>query len=244
MCRMIQIKEPMKACRLSFRHPTLGVENDLVKAFVSEFRRILPDRDYALFLEPKLPTGYPDCVVVEYDPMAFSKWSCHRHALSDVEMRVLFLLHPRKGIRVSSLVEKIGLTERKIKNILGSLVENGDAICKNGDVYFAVVEGVRGIKSILSVEAKVNDFNRVIGQAAVNQAFSNESYVLMPRKSLTRENEELLASSRVGMFSISQLGLKRIKGIPAKRKSSSYLSLYFNEWIGWRLLTGRKLYGR
>lgn len=227
----------MKKCGLSFRNPTKGVESDLVESFIAGLRRTLPDRDYALFVEPKMPTGYPDCVLVEYDPRNYSRWTRRRHALSDDEMRVLSLLHPQRGLRVSSLVRKTGLSDRRVRRILDSLVENGDVICSEAGFYQAVNAGLRGVRSILSVEAKVRDFERVVDQAAVNRTFSNESYVLMPQRTLSPDRRAALRASRVGMLSVSRDGrLKRVQASARKRRVSSHLALYFNEWIGWKLL--------
>ena len=92
-----------------------------------------------------------------------------------------------------------------------------------------------GVKKLIAVEAKMNNWAEVFNQAWLNQWFASESYVLSP---VMRPEEKNLIRSEmlgIGIYVSSHHGIKKIRPSSVNPMPSCYASLLFNEWIGRRL---------
>ena len=75
------------------RKVTLGPESDLVKAFLESG---LEGKGYsfasermAIFIEPKIDSGFPDIVLAEYKPGFFEKWRDARNEIKSDQLKML-----------------------------------------------------------------------------------------------------------------------------------------------------------
>ena len=240
---MLKFDRNDRAVRFRKRVAKSGPEAHLVDAFMSEYVRKLEGSgdDYAVFYEPQMPTGYPDCVVVRYDAKAYSTWKKDAEPLSDSDMRVLHYLAVSHGGTAQSISKNTGYREAELALILNRLAKRS-FVKRIGSRWVAAPMGRScGIEKVVTIEAKISDWNRVIDQAVLNRTFANESYVLVPVRQPTPMVLREARSSGVGVYTMPTGSAYRKVQSPAMTKglSSSYAVWYFNEWIGRRLAVER-----
>jgi len=219
--------------------PEATLLDDFVDKYASTLRR--ERKSYALFYEPLLPTGYPDLVVVKYNPRVYEKWTLNRITLGVLDLKVLHHLH-FVGFATSSMIEKqLGLNS---KVLLRSLEQLLDAKLVKREKESWVPKSLRstyGISNIRAIEAKMSNWATVLRQANLNQWFATESYVLLP--AVNRKNDAIVKAreSGIGVFSLSsELNVQTIqKPLIRARSPVSYASWLFNEWVGRRLFLER-----
>lgn len=245
MCNVLEFRRSAKKYGLKRRRPTPGRESQLVRDFVRIYTKTLVGKyDYAVFIEPRIPIGCPDCVIVQYDPSAYALWNASRKMLTDCDMKILFYLSQMRKSTLDEIILGLGMSRPIVRNSLRVLLHNGDIIEQMG--VFIVRKKIPsfGIKRIMSVEAKIKDWRQVVQQAQLNQLFANYSFVLMPHRVCSPQMKLCLAEADVGLFVLSKLaGLKKVRAVRRLSKFQSYLPLYFNEWIGWRLMSLKRRNG-
>lgn len=237
MCKVIKFDRSVKRYGLKTRQATVGAELDLLHSFLKRYAKSLTgDCDYAIFIEPRIPTGCPDCVVVKYDAKVYDAWPKSRHRLSDLDLKVLFYVMRASRRRKREIAKHLCVRPIAAEQSLERLISNGDVVESIGGWVSAAKQTRFGIREITSIEAKVHDWRKVADQAALNRAFSTMSYALMPRKVMSPAMREYVSNAGIGMYGYSKENGTQLL-LPGHRSNffSSYLPLYFNEWIGWRL---------
>lgn len=226
------------------RKVTLGPESELVKAFLEDG---LDGNGYsfksermAIFIEPKIDSGFPDIVIAKYRPGFFDKWKESRNELSVDELRMLSYLYSAKGSDFDTIRESMRLSAVSAVHSLELLLD-ADLIDRErrsrvwqprplGETF--------GIDRLIAIEAKVCNNEDVLDQASLNRWFASESYALTP---VAPRQEFVRRARRAGVGMVmatknrtfrSQIGARRC-ALP-----SSYASWQFNEWIGRRISTG------
>ena len=78
------------------RTPTEGEELELVREFISyycdNFLRYNKKNNLAVFIEPKVASGFPDIVFASYSPKIMENWSCERERLTLNDLKILSYL--------------------------------------------------------------------------------------------------------------------------------------------------------
>ena len=136
-----------------------GPESRMMQAFMLEFERRLKKTgdDYAIFYEPQMPTGYPDCVVVRFDATAYEGWGRGMSPLTDTDLRILHFLSMSRGLTLTTLARKSGFQTGALKRSLDRLRRRG-LVRLAGTRWSAVPRReASGIRHIVSLEAKISD---------------------------------------------------------------------------------------
>lgn len=226
------------------RKVTLGPESDLVKAFLENG---LEGKGYsfasermAVFIEPKIDSGFPDIVLAEYNHSFFDIWNDARNELSCDELRMLSYLYSVEGADFSKIRGAMRVNAVSAAHSLELLI---DADLIDRDLRSRVwrprpLDEAFGVKRLIAIEAKVRNNDVVLEQASLNRWFASESYALTP-VAPQREFKDRAHRVGVGMVTVAKDRTFR-KCVGARRflLPSSYASWQFNEWIGRRLASG------
>lgn len=214
-------------------------ETRFMDTYVAGIKKALEEsgKCFAVFIEPMLPTGYPDCVVVEYDAKAYDhNTRCVK--LSELDRKIRFVLMMSGGKTLSELSSLSGYSEQILQESLCLLREAGLARCANGAWHS--VKKRNGIKKVTAIEAKLTGWRRAVEQAVIDSTFANETYILMPRA--TKQAMEYAAQSGVGIYcQPSKKTFSKALDAPLDAYGVlSYIGLYFDEWIRNRLSVDMK----
>jgi len=242
-------------CMLHFRHSDSrvkyrnrpakdGPEARLLGAFMAEYEKHLKGNggDYAIFYEPQLPTGYPDCVVVKFEASAYAGWGKDTVPLSDTDMRLLSILAMSRGLSPSTLARRSGFDPAVVDKSLEKLRVRGFA-GRRGSRWVAVPRRrSSGIREILSIEAKMTDCSGAMDQAVLNTTFADASYVLMPTRHPSPQTLSAAKNAGLGIFLLPGQGpgTMLLKPVAGTGSRASYATWCFNEWIGRRLAKTRR----
>jgi hypothetical protein len=78
---------------LSFRKSKAGPEQELLDWFLQQkLFRVPRGHNVSIFREPRLPSGYPDLVIVVWDASVARQWTSERGALTPSDLRVMHFL--------------------------------------------------------------------------------------------------------------------------------------------------------
>ncbi len=244
MPHLLEFKQSDPEIGICVRAPIEGPESTLLNAFVQQYAGRLSTlkRHYALFYEPLLPTGYPDLVVVSYNPAKYSSWTETRNELSVLDLKVLHHLYFVGGSTSSSIERQLGLESRLLLRILERLMDVSLVRRSRQKWLPKPMSDSYGISCIKTIEAKISDWRGVLGQAHLNRWFSSESCVLSP---VSKPSKQIINRAReqgIGIYSMpsgTQAKMiqkpERLNGLPV-----SYASWLFNEWIGRQLFRNRR----
>lgn len=223
------------------RKVTLGPEYDLVRDFL---RNGLDGNGYsfrsnqlAIFIEPRIDSGFPDIVLAEFQKGFYDCWKEARNELTSNELKVLSLLYSLGAAdfnMVRSAMRVCPASAAKSLELLfdAELIERDRVMRKWKPLP---LNETFGIKRLIAVEAKVCNRQDVLDQAALNRWFASESYALTPTKPDTAFVERAKRAG-VGMVSVTrQRTFRRCVKPRQFALPSSYASWQFNEWIGRRL---------
>lgn len=243
MC-MLHFRRSDPRVKYRSRLPKDGPEARLLETFMSEYEKRLKGNgcDYAIFYEPQLPTGYPDCVVVKFDASAYAGWRKDAEPLSDTDIRLLQILATSRGLASSTLARRSGFDLAVVDKSLGKLRLRGFAE-RRGSRWMAVSRRKSsGIREILSIEAKMTDCNGAMDQAVLNKTFADSSFVLMPTRHPSPKTLSAAKTAGLGIFLLPEQGhgTMLLKPVPGTGSRTSYAAWRFNEWIGRRLAKTRR----
>lgn len=77
---------------LHCRTSTPGEEFDLVKEFIeyysTKFLRDNKVNNLAIFIEPRIVSGFPDIVFASYSPTIMDNWNQSRKCLTTIELKI------------------------------------------------------------------------------------------------------------------------------------------------------------
>ena len=78
---------------LKFRTITEGEEIELVREFIDfyiyKFQKVNKRKNLAIFIEPKVESGFPDIVFAKYDPNIIENWNEKRKQLVTNDLKLL-----------------------------------------------------------------------------------------------------------------------------------------------------------
>lgn len=214
--------------RHRFRSVRPGPENDLVEGFLAVFPiTALAGNRLALFQEPRLSSGFPDLVAVEWSPARAAGWN---HARDNLRVDDIRLLH---ALSLLGAQNERWLQRTHGKNVgrqLTKLQEASLVVSRNQTWRARSLRTVYAARRIVSFEAKLTDWRTAIEQATINRWFATESYVLFP----ALPKAHVVEAARAALVGIWVLGESRptLKSPAGKRSTPvSYASWLFNEWV-------------
>lgn len=180
-------------------------ELELQNKFINLMKQDKQDHTY-ISDEFNARFGNVDIVKVKYDnntPLTKKQ----ANILSNIAAaRIVGYLHKKSMRTLSYLIKNSGYTEEYILSILSKL-KSANIIDEPNCYRYIINEQFEFPKLIFSsYEAKLTDWQKAISQAIKNQAFSSESYVVMPEKiakklSLTKKN--YFSSYNVGLIAVN-----------------------------------------
>lgn len=218
-----------KSLGVSFRKGRGGPERELVNWFLErELVRVPRGHSATVFREPRLPSGFPDLVIVLWRESTTRLWAKERAHLTSSDLRLVhFLAHegPQRLDNLRSLFS--GSVEVGLERLgEASMVHNS-----RGCWQARPLKTIFAASDIIAVEAKVGEWRAALGQAHLNTWFASESYVLVPR--VPRASELLRDAGQLGIKVISQEGMGQRIESSIRSRPRSYVSWLLNDWA-WR----------
>jgi len=220
---------------LHTRAATAGSEYALVEQFIDYYCHIFTRNNkktqLAVFVEPRIESGFPDVVFASYLPSITDNWSNKREALDVYDLKLLSYLCNTKDVLGGRLISKLGFSEKQTITSLEKLMDAKLVSYRERSWRVRELRVVFSLTKLIAVEAKLNDVSKVVEQTHLNTWFASHSYALT--NSTHPQNETLKTFSKYGIGLYCK-GSHFRKVVEAKQHSlpSSYLSFQFNEWIG------------
>jgi len=217
------------------RSATTGSEYAIIEQFIDYYCHIFTRNNkrtqLAVFVEPRIESGFPDVVFASYLPSITDNWSDKREALSVYDLKLLSYLCNTNGVNGGKLIKKLGFPEKQTITSLEKLMDAKLVSYREGSWRVRELRDVFSITKLIAVEAKLNDISRVVEQTHLNTWFASHSYALI--NSAEPQNETVKTFSRYGIGLYCK-GSHFRRVVEAKQHTlpSSYLSFQFNEWIG------------
>lgn len=210
--------------------------SEFIDYYCCKFLRDNKKNNLAVFVEPRIASGFPDVVFASYKPSITDTWNDFRRNIDVNDLKILsFLLHAG-GATGTQLLSSLKMPERQTLISLEKLLDAKLVIYKQQHWHPKDVHSVFSIKKLVSVEAKISDVSKVIEQSYINTWFASHSYALT---SATRPQDETIKAFTQRGIGLYCKGKTFHKVVDASRLTlpSSYQSLQFNEWIGNRVTT-------
>lgn len=235
MERITILESDLPLIGLYTRTITYGEEYSLVKQFVEYYSHQFTQNNkklgLAVFIEPRVSSGFPDLVLASYLPSIVDNWSDARKNLTVSDLKVLSHLLLTRGAGGSHLITSLRLPEKQTLTSLEKLLDAKLISYKNKCWCPRNLRDVFSIVKLVSVEAKINNVNKVVEQSLINTWFASHSYALTNVSK--PQNETLKAFSRhgIGLY-CKNSGFQKVLEAEQMKLPSSYQSLQFNEWIG------------
>jgi hypothetical protein len=152
-----------------------------------------------------LGAGVPDLLVASY----------HREvlALAKVDIshsEILAYLRVVGRARLETIAERLGMPERATQKRVEALLD-ARVLSVSGDVFALPPQWREILPEIVTIEVKVSDWRRAIGQAARNRIFANRSYVAVPQRVAERiRTEPMFGQLGIGLVGVSEEKTVRI----------------------------------
>lgn len=214
------------------RTPTQGEEFEMVKGFIDEFLKTSKRKSTAIFIEPQLPSGYPDIVIVEYTSMEKLPQNEARMKLDNTDLKILFHILQYNSILKTQIGKELGFSQHQVDKTISLLVKS-DMIQVSSTGNYVRKHEVRSffkIKKIISIEAKIGKWHDVMEQSYTNQWFSSESYILL-NSVPTAKCELTCKKEGTGILYLHNKKYQLLVDSAHRALPVSYMSLLFNEWI-------------
>jgi hypothetical protein len=215
-----------------FRAGRPGAEAGLVDQFLADIPVGVPEGcRLTVFREPRLESGFPDLVVVVWDPKVTARWLACRRDLQPADIRLMHFLATREWMEQDYLERMIGYP------VGGSLnrLSNAEMVrCSEGAVRASSLTESFAVRDIVAVEAKMTASEAVLSQAWLNTWFASKSYVLVPILGVRSNFLTRARKKNVGVWVGDDVSTVRQLASTHEQIPRSYASWLFNEWV-WRV---------
>jgi hypothetical protein len=217
------------------RPVTQGDEYALVEQFIDyychKFTRDNKKTRLAVFVEPRIDSGFPDVVFASYLPSITDNWSDKREALDVYELKLLSYLCTTENALGAKLISTLGFPETQTVTSLEKLMDAKLVSYRNRSWRVRELRDVFSLTKLIAVEAKLNDINKVVEQTHLNTRFASHSYALTNSARPQGETIKTFKRFGIGLYG-KDSQFRRIVEARQYILPSSYLSFQFNEWIG------------
>ena len=240
MCNVTVVSSDSTTAKLITRSKTCGVELDFSNRFIEYYatskKASRLKSDIAIYVEPKIDSGYPDIVIAQYDKSFMDDWRSDRHSLSDDDLRIMSFLIKTNGADIDSIVSSLGFTYRAASRSVELLCDCHMVTRRAKRWMPARLGSYFGVKKLVAIEAKVSAPREALVQAVRNTRFASHSYALLGADHPARSTLDLYQGKGIGIIAGGGF-VEAVK--PIKHKlPTSYVTLKFNEWIGRQLDKG------
>lgn len=211
---------------LAFRRPTRGPEIELTRAYI-EF---LPDppvgQRVEVFVEPRLPAGFPDLVAVYWDEEAAAGVR-----VTDLKVNEVRLLHHLSQVGCAKKKDVEALFGAALRGALATLIGADLVHATSGDYEAAPLNQTFAVRRLVSIEAKVRDWRRGLEQAVRNTWFASESYLLVDCVSEGSPVGPAAAREGIGLVTARRPLARPIVSAQPDELPKSYAAWLFNQWV-------------
>lgn len=239
MSQVMIMKHSRPDIGIRIRSAVLGNEYELVEQFVKyychTFIRNNKKTQLAVFIEPRIDSGFPDVVFASYLPSITDNWSDIRETLDICDLKLLSYLCTTESAIGAEIISTLGFHEKQTVMSLEKLMNAKLVSYRDRSWRVRELRDVFSITKLIVVEAKLNDINKVVEQAHLNTRFASHSYALT--NSVHPREVTLKTFKRFGLGLYGKDSqFRRIVEAKQCTLPSSYLSFQFNEWIGKSLI--------
>lgn len=235
MSQVMIIKTSHPDIGVYVRPVTLGGEYDLVEQFIeyycTTFMRNNKKNKLAVFVEPRIDSGFPDVVFASYLPSIIDNWSDVRDAIDISDLKLLSYLCTIKAAVGKEIISALGFPEKQTLTSLEKLMDAGLIFYRGRSWRLRELREVFSLTKLIAVEAKLNDINKVLEQTHLNTRFASHSYALTTSAHPQGTTVKLFRRFGLGLYGKDSQFRRIIEAKPFSLPSS-YLSFLFNEWIG------------
>ena len=235
MDRILIFDHNIKDIGLYTRPSTQGDELDLVEDFIEyyihNFLKSNKTNNLAIFVEPKVASGFPDIVFASYSPKILENWSEQRENLETNDLKVLSQLLMTKGSTGSELITRLKMPEKDTIQAIEKLLDAHMIIRDHGLWKPVDIKKIYNIKKLISVEAKMTDIKKVAEQSLINTWFASQTYALTSTSNPQSSTIKKFERQGTGLY-CKKRSFRKIVEAKKLASPSSYQSLQFNEWIG------------
>ncbi len=216
------------------RKTTEGPENNLVDIFLFYLLFYFDNIQggIAFFKEPRLETGFPDMVFVQYEPKGYDTWNDKRINLSNNAIKILHHLHLSKTRTTLQICEDLGYLVKDTEEILEQLKISNLVMESKGHWKTHRLEKIFAIKRIIAIEAKIYKWKDALRQAQNNKWFASEVYILSNIQLIPDELFSCSKKEGIGVLNLGNGSIKRLVKPQLNNLPNSYASWLINEWIG------------
>jgi hypothetical protein len=217
------------------RPATLGDEFSLVEKFIEYYCHVFTRNNkktrLAVFVEPRIDSGFPDIVFASYLPSITDNWSDMRETLDAYDLRLLSYLCGATEVSGAKLISKLGFPEKQTITSLEKLMDAKLITYRNHSWHVRELRDVFSLTKLVAVEAKLNDIRKVVEQTHLNTRFASHSYALTNAAQPQGETVKTFSRYGLGLYCKGKQ-FQRVVKAREYNLPSSYLSFQFNEWIG------------
>jgi len=235
MSQVMVIKNSCPDIGLYTRPATLGDEYSLVEQFIEYychmFMRNNRKTQLAVFVEPRIDSGFPDVVFASYLPSITDNWSDQRGVLDVHDLKLLAYLCSVKTALGARLISTLGFPEKQTITSLEKLMDAKLISYQDHSWRVRKLRDVFSLTKLIAVEAKIKDISRVVEQTHLNTRFASHSYALTNSEHPQNETVRTFKKLGIGLYGKGSQ-FRRIVEAKQHTLPSSYLSFQFNEWIG------------
>lgn len=237
--KLMAASEKLACGGLKLRKQTEGPEIEMVRGFLEDspiFGEILASSfETALFIEPRIDSGFPDLVVVSYEASLLESWEPLRNTLSVPDLKIYSDVINHRPSKSETISRRTGFTKKQVELSL-ELLQACNLVCAANKTWKCVASRPLGLKDIVSIEAKTSSVSVAVRQAMMNKRFATESYILV--------QSNRASSQSVERCELLGLGILSDRGNSLQLKARAYtlpinhVTLQFNEWVAGYLNEG------
>ena len=220
---------------LNTRNATIGEEYAMVEQFIdfycSKFVRDNKKHHLAVFVEPRIDSGFPDVVFASYRPSILENWTNEREKIDSSDLKLLSFLCYTPNVTGDIIISKLGLPERQTLKSLEKLLDAKLAVRRNNYWRARNTRDIFSITKLVAVEAKLSNVSKVVEQSFLNTWFASHSYALTNAINPHNDTIQSFEQCGIGLYCRGKQ-FKRVVDARQYALPSSYISFQFNEWIG------------
>lgn len=235
MSQVMIIKNSCPDIGLYTRPTTLGDEYSLAEQFIEyychTFIRNNKKTQLAVFVEPRIDSGFPDVVFASYLPSITDNWSDKREALDVYDLKLLSYLCTSENVLGAKLISTLGFPEKQTVTSLEKLMDAKLVSYRDHSWRIRELRDVFSLTKLIAVEAKLHDIGKVVEQTHINTRFASHSYALTNSARPQSETVRTFKKFGIGLYG-KDSRFRRIVEARQYNLPSNYLSFQFNEWIG------------
>ena len=188
--------------------------------------------------EPRLPTGFPDLVVVT-PSRAMVLWRSKSLPLAQRQLKLLHHIAICEAVHEETLASALGWSEHAMSSEIDRLCGLG-LLRKRNTIVSPGPSSQRLIPDrIMAVEAKMHDWTGAIRQAAANTWFASESYILVPSSIVSPRLKEEARHWGVGVIEFAGAKTCIASRAPERELPASYGSWVIAHMVGQALMAAK-----